>query len=170
MSEKTSEIAEPLSPRRWNLMHPIRWVPDDAHAARRRLQRRRSFCSTAGRAIRAWRWPALRSIPTPWKSRRVLPPDIELHQAGGDALPFEADHFDCVTCIEVLEHIPTELRRASLLEMRRVLRPGGRLALRTPHAGLFGWLDPHNLRFRFPKLYGLLVGRGAGRTLRKRGP
>ncbi len=42
-----------------------------------------------------------------------------------------------------------------------MLRPGGRLALRAPHAGLFAWLDPHNLRFRFPGLYGKVVGQGA---------
>jgi hypothetical protein len=44
--------------------------------------------------------------------------------------------------------------------MRRVLRPGGRLLLRVPHAGLFAWLDPNNLRFRFPWLYKRFLRRG----------
>ncbi|MFO0950034.1 MAG: hypothetical protein U0835_02570 [Isosphaeraceae bacterium] len=42
-----------------------------------------------------------------------------------------------------------------------MLRPGGRLILRTPYAGAFAWLDPHNIRFRIPGLYRMLVGRGA---------
>jgi SAM-dependent methyltransferase len=65
-----------------------------------------------------------------------------------------------VTCIEVLEHVPADLRARALAEMRRVLRPGGRLVLRVPHAGLFAFLDPNNLRFRFPRLYRRLIGRG----------
>ena len=44
--------------------------------------------------------------------------------------------------------------------MWRVLVPGGRLILRTPHAGLFAWLDTNNFRFRLPGLYRRLVGRG----------
>jgi hypothetical protein len=34
------------------------------------------------------------------------------------------------------------------------------LVLRTPHAGLFAWLDSNNLRFRFPRLYRRLLGQG----------
>ena len=65
-----------------------------------------------------------------------------------------------MTCIEVLEHIPAGHRRRALAEMRRVLRPGGRLVLRVPHAGLFAALDPNNFRFRAPGLYRAVVGRG----------
>jgi SAM-dependent methyltransferase len=65
-----------------------------------------------------------------------------------------------VTCIEVLEHIPEERRPAALVEMGRVLRPGGLLILRVPHAGAFAWLDSNNVRFRLPRLYAALVGTG----------
>jgi hypothetical protein len=65
-----------------------------------------------------------------------------------------------VTCIETLEHIPPAQWEAAAKEMRRVLIPGGRLVLRTPHAGLFAWLDSNNLRFRFPGLYRRALGKG----------
>jgi SAM-dependent methyltransferase len=92
-------------------------------------------------------------------ARRRLP-DAELYVSGAEALPFADERFDVVTCIEVLEHIPADRRVAALAEMRRVLRPAGRLLLRVPHAGLTAWMDSNNLRFRFPALYGALLGRG----------
>ena len=92
-------------------------------------------------------------------ARRNLP-DADLRVCGAAELPFPDEAFDCVTCIETLEHIPPPEWSRSLKEMRRVLKPGGRLVLRTPHAGLFGWLDTNNLRFRAPGLYRRILGRG----------
>lgn len=91
--------------------------------------------------------------------------DVRIEHASADALPLAADSVDLVVCLEVLEHIPTELRPAALDEMARVLKPGGRLLITTPHRGWFGWLDPENARFRFPALYRRLSGRvgGAGK-------
>jgi SAM-dependent methyltransferase len=53
----------------------------------------------------------------------------------GDAtrLPFAEDAFDAVICSEVLEHLPDY--HAALAEMRRVLKPSGRLCITVPH----GW-------------------------------
>lgn len=93
------------------------------------------------------------------KARRVLP-SASLHLCGAEAMPFEDAEFDCVTCIEVLEHIPLALRRPALREICRVLKPGGQLLLQVPHAGTFAWLDPGNVRFRFPNLYSRVVRRG----------
>jgi methionine biosynthesis protein MetW len=84
-------------------------------------------------------------------------------------LPFPDESFDLVLCIEVLEHLFSPHRAAS--EIRRVLRPGGRLVCSTPNVGywrlrvnmLFGlwnpigdelsieqpWRDPH-IRFFTP--------------------
>jgi SAM-dependent methyltransferase len=62
--------------------------------------------------------------------------------------------------MEVLDRIPPKHRSEALREMHRVLRPGGRLILQLPHAGAFAWLDPGNFRFRFPRLYSLLLGPG----------
>lgn len=47
-------------------------------------------------------------------------------------LPFKADSFDKVICLNVLEHVGNPL--ALLLEIARVLKPGGRLQLRTDNA------------------------------------
>lgn len=91
---------------------------------------------------------------------RLSVPDADIRDAGVIDLPFRDESFACVTCIETLEHIPPEDWRAALAEIRRVLVPGGRLVLRTPHAGLFGWVDSNNVRFRLPGLYRSLIGRG----------
>lgn len=90
----------------------------------------------------------------------------------GDAaeLPFAADSFDLVLCIEVLEHLFSPQRAAA--EIQRVLRPGGRLVASAPNVAywrlranmLFGvwnpigdelslqqpWRDPH-IRFFTPQ-------------------
>jgi SAM-dependent methyltransferase len=87
-------------------------------------------------------------------------PGVELHVAGAEALPFADGSFSVVTCIEVLEHVPAQLRRQAFREIRRVLVPGGRLILTVPHAGWFAFLDSNNVRFRLPRLYSLAVGRG----------
>lgn len=87
-------------------------------------------------------------------------PDAEIHRAGGEAIPFPDNSFQYATCEEVLEHMPAELRAPAFREIWRVLRPGGRLILTTPHAGWFAWLDSNNIRFRIPRLYRWVVGQG----------
>jgi SAM-dependent methyltransferase len=93
------------------------------------------------------------------KARRLIP-SADIRHISGHTLPFPDESFDCVTCIEVIEHIPEELRAATMGEVLRVLVPGGRFVLRCPHRGIFSGLDAQNLRFRFPSLYKKLVGRG----------
>src|SRR3954468_22375952 len=64
---------------------------------------------------------------------RTRLPDAELVLVEPDApLPFADNEFDQVTCIETLEHVRDV--QLALSEIRRVLRPGGRLALTTPAA------------------------------------
>ncbi len=46
------------------------------------------------------------------------------------ALPFADGAFDRVICSEVLEHIPDD--RAAMVELARVLRPGGTMAITVP--------------------------------------
>lgn len=69
------------------------------------------------------------------RARRRLPTEqAKLAELEPDApLPFGDGSFDLVLCAETLEHI----RDVQLLlsELRRVLRPGGRLALTTPAHG-----------------------------------
>ncbi|MEM7459762.1 MAG: class I SAM-dependent methyltransferase [Pseudomonadota bacterium] len=52
----------------------------------------------------------------------------------GDAtdLAFEDDSFDVIICSEVLEHLPDY--DAALQEIRRVLKPDGKLCISVPHA------------------------------------
>lgn len=45
-------------------------------------------------------------------------------------LPFDDDHFDVVTCMEVLEHVPDEVFLPGLAELRRVC--GGQLVMSVP--------------------------------------
>ena len=47
-------------------------------------------------------------------------------------LPFSDDYFDVVTMLAVFEHIEPERLSGVLLEIRRVLRPGGLYILTTP--------------------------------------
>src|SRR3954462_4149650 len=62
---------------------------------------------------------------------RTRLPDAELVLLEPDeSLPFADNEFDLVTCIETLEHVRDV--QLALSEIRRVLRPGGRLALTTP--------------------------------------
>jgi len=50
-----------------------------------------------------------------------------------DVLPYPDDHFDFVLFCEVLEHLTTDPLRA-LMELKRVLKPGGSMVLTTPNA------------------------------------
>lgn len=55
--------------------------------------------------------------------------DVEFHVAAVEALPFPDDSFDLVTSSLMLHHLPVDLKRAGLGEVRRVLKPGGRLVV-----------------------------------------
>lgn len=94
------------------------------------------------------------------RSARRWLPSVEFFQAGAEQLPFRDATFQYVTCIETLEHLAADVRALALHEIRRVLRPGGRLILSVPHAGWFAALDSNNFRFRFPRMYQRLIGRG----------
>jgi dolichol-phosphate mannosyltransferase len=60
-----------------------------------------------------------------------------LVQASAFALPFSTAAFDIVICSEVIEHVPDSPEM--LVELTRVLRPGGRLILGTPDYGRRLW-------------------------------
>jgi ubiquinone/menaquinone biosynthesis C-methylase UbiE len=83
-----------------------------------------------------------------------------------EPLPFGDNAFDLVTCIETLEHVRDV--QLALSEIRRVLRPGGRLALTTPASarwrvllrGLEHPFSPHLRAFTRRSLRTTLEGMG----------
>ena len=75
------------------------------------------------------------------------------HGAAED-LPYEDGTFDLVTALDVVEHLDDDL--AGLRELRRVLRPGGRVLLFVP-TFMFLWgvqdeVSNHRRRYRLPEL------------------
>ena len=100
------------------------------------------------------------------RARRRLP-DAELVLVEPDEpLPFADNVFDLVTSIETLEHIRDV--QLALSEIRRVLRPGGRLAITTPASarwrvllrGLEHPFSPHLRSFTRRSLRSTLEGMG----------
>src|SRR5881394_2226945 len=71
-----------------------------------------------------------------------------------ETLPYEDGEFDLVTALDVVEHIDDDV--ASLREMHRVLRPGGRVLLFVP-TFMFLWgiqdeVSHHRRRYRMTEL------------------
>jgi SAM-dependent methyltransferase len=64
-----------------------------------------------------------------------------------EELPWEAESFDLITCLDVLEHTPDD--RLTLTELRRVCAPGGWLLLTVPaYQALWSLHDEANHHFR----------------------
>ena len=80
----------------------------------------------------------------------------------GEKLPYDDATFDLVTALDVVEHMDDDL--AGLREMRRVLRPGGRVLLFVP-TFMFLWglqddVSNHRRRYRLPELRRVLEQAG----------
>ena len=80
----------------------------------------------------------------------------------GEELPYEDGTFDLVTALDVVEHMDNDL--AGLQEMRRVLRPGGRVLLFVP-TFMFLWglqddVSHHRRRYRLSQLRRVLEQAG----------
>jgi SAM-dependent methyltransferase len=64
-----------------------------------------------------------------------------------EQLPWDADTFDLITCLDVIEHTPDD--RVTLTELGRVTRPGGWLLVTVPaYQGLWSQHDEDNHHFR----------------------
>lgn len=73
------------------------------------------------------------------------------HVGTAEALPFADASVDALTNSYLFHHLPSDLKRQVLLEMWRVLKPGGRLVV-TDYArpvSLFGYLASFPMRFDF---------------------
>ncbi len=68
---------------------------------------------------------------------------------------FDDEFFDVIIMNDVLEHTEDKIR--TLSEMYRILKPGGKIIISTPHKGIFAFIDPynygHNVRKYLPFLY-----------------
>ena len=64
------------------------------------------------------------------------------------SMPFASDHFDIVTCLDVLYHRWVEDWRLSLKEFYRVLKPGGILLIREP---AYNWFRGSHDKVDFTK-------------------
>jgi ubiquinone/menaquinone biosynthesis C-methylase UbiE len=53
--------------------------------------------------------------------------EVVLKNAPAEALPFPDAHFDAVLSTLMLHHLPVKARHACVREIRRVLKPGGRV-------------------------------------------
>jgi ubiquinone/menaquinone biosynthesis C-methylase UbiE len=97
-------------------------------------------CASGGYTIALARYGADEAIGVDLEADRIAraqaqrPADLENVSfccASSEDLPFPKHRFDGVLLNEVLEHVGDE--RATLTEVRRVLRPGGVLALMSPN-------------------------------------
>jgi SAM-dependent methyltransferase len=78
-------------------------------------------------------------------ARRRGHPDVYVGRV--EELPYPDATFDVATCLDVVEHTPDD--RATLAELRRVVRPGGVLIVTVPaYQALWSWHDEVNRHFR----------------------
>jgi SAM-dependent methyltransferase len=78
-------------------------------------------------------------------------PGVEFGTADAYALEFDDASFDVVHAHQLLQHLTDPV--AALVEMRRVLRPGGVLAVRDSDYGGFVWAPSNPLLDRWMELY-----------------
>jgi SAM-dependent methyltransferase len=86
----------------------------------------------------------------------------KVKHGAAEELPYEDGTFDLVTALDVVEHLDDDV--ASLREMRRVLRPDGRVLLFVP-TFMFLWglqddVSNHRRRYRLPELHRVLERAG----------
>jgi SAM-dependent methyltransferase len=60
------------------------------------------------------------------ESRRI---PLEVVEGSAERLPYPAAYFDAVFCTLVFHHLPRSMQEGAIREMRRVLRPGGRVVI-----------------------------------------
>ena len=76
-------------------------------------------------------------------------PHLAPFRAVMEQLPCRSSSLDAIVALEVIEH--TNRDKDAVSEAARLLRPGGQLVLTTPNRGLFGFMDPFNVKTAFQK-------------------
>ncbi len=111
-------------------------ILDPLYEARRDQHRRilDAGCGTGGNVQFLQRYGSVVGLDRAAESIEFWPSPLHGRLVRGSVLdlPFPDEHFDLVTSFDVLYHrgVPDELM--ALREMRRVLRPGGRVLIRLP--------------------------------------
>jgi SAM-dependent methyltransferase len=78
----------------------------------------------------------------------------------GGRLPFRSAAFDSATLLDVLEHVGDE--STTLAELARVLRPGAPLLVSVPARYPLSFLDPDDVKYRFPRAHRAVMSRRYG--------
>ena len=83
---------------------------------------------------------------------RKLNPDENVRYCLGNMLelPFKTDAFDCIICVDVIEHVEDDTR--AIFEMCRCLKEGGKFVITVPSKKFPFFYDPiNNVAKRFGK-------------------
>jgi SAM-dependent methyltransferase len=75
-------------------------------------------------------------------------------------IPFSDGVFTSVSLLDVLEHAADE--RLLLTEAHRVLADDGLIVVTVPRRHVFSWLDPDNVKFRWPRVHRAIYRRRFG--------
>ncbi|MFA5275527.1 MAG: class I SAM-dependent methyltransferase [Candidatus Omnitrophota bacterium] len=80
--------------------------------------------------------------------KRYRAPNLSFEIMDASALKFPAASFDAIVSFETIEHI--EDYDSFLLQLKRVLRPGGKIIISTPNKAVYGMLkgDAHKFHIR----------------------
>ncbi len=100
------------------------------------------------------------------QSRKRGTENVSFHVADIAELPFADGSFDVVVCFETIEHVPDQ--DLVLDELRRVLAPGGLLAISSPNRDVYQEGNPfHTHEYTPPELQDALAARFANVRLER---
>jgi len=91
--------------------------------------------------------------------------DVEVISPQGQT-SYDDGSFASVSLLDVLEHTADE--RATLAEAHRLLADGGVLVVSVPRLHIFSWLDPDNVKYRWPRLHRKIYQHRFGATAYER--
>jgi SAM-dependent methyltransferase/GT2 family glycosyltransferase len=83
-------------------------------------------------------------------ARAYNAPNLRYLQGSVEAIPLPANSVDLVVSFETIEHVSAEQQAAFFAEVRRVLRPAGKLVISTPDKAVYstarGYSNPYHVR------------------------
>src|SRR3954453_8368251 len=106
MGKRMTCRRRPVAVGRSSQMEPLRWVPPDARSLLDVGCNVGEFLDTLHTAYPAVRLAGCDVNTAALATARRTVPAADFRESGAGRLPFADADFDCVTCIEVLEHVP----------------------------------------------------------------